>query len=677
MNTALRAFLFEKAILVSDAPGEHPVATLVALAKSFHIKITSGCEHACESLIPFVAEMLGQRVPEPFYRNFPDSVRKMRIDQLLFDQLLHYTATYGFGMTDEAGHSIFERDFERLAFTGEALPREFSILTEAEALDTLSGIMDDMLLGSRPLSADAYEALLAMIREHGYTVKSCTSKDTLIRLLVDTRDLRYAETLWLSDVIKLLDRIQFSLYNSKDLKKLNLKNRDRVLLTAVIDLMFRLERCNVRDCFEKKKIFAGLLHHIHYKPKTEEAASFLRLMRGNENRSAYSEFEAAMARGDIPHAVSVLARRKGTGAVLRNLNYLASRAESKEDLSSITDAIGPENPVVMIQLLLQYASYVKQGARTFTFKQHGMLAVHTETEEEVARRKSRLTKKTAGALASAIRKKLKEVLKGRLGKVYIDPDMYRIAIPLDEAVSFGGFGTLPAGSCLPMEKGRILRAFTYWEEVDDIDLSLIGLTKRGRAEEFSWRTMYMRQSDAIAFSGDETSGYNGGSEYYDINLEAFKREYPDISYLVFCNNVYSYSTFADCFCRAGYMIRKEGDGGEIYEPKTVKSAFTVSCPSSSAYLFGINLQTDEFVWLNIGRDALRHVAAHEKLDFLLPYFSLTKTLSLGDLFKLLSTRVVTDPKEADVALTDADIPLGEHTKRITCHDTEAILALLG
>ena len=677
MNTALHAFLFEKAILVSDAPGEHPVATLVALAKIFNIKITSGCEHACESLIPFVGKMLGEHVPAPFYRNFPDSVRKMSIDQLLFDQLVHYTVTYGFGMTDEAGHSIFERDFERLAFTGEATVREFSILTEEAALAALSGIMDDMLLGSRPLSATAYEALLAMIREHGYTVKACTCKDTLIRLLVDTRDLQYADTLWLSDVIKLLDRIQFSLYDSKDLKKLNLKNRDRVLITAVIDRTFALGRCNTRDCFEKKKIFAGLLHHIHYKPKTEEAASFLALMRGDENRSAYAEFEAAMAARDIPHAVSVLARRKGTGAVLRNLNYLASRAKTKEDLASITEAIGPEDPIVMIQLLLQYASYVRQGVRTFAFKRHGMLAVHTETEEEVARRRSTLTKKTATALASAIRKKLKEILTGRLGKVYIDPDMYRIAIPLNEAVSFGGFGTLPAGSCIPMEEGKILRVFTYWEKADDIDLSLIGLTKRGDVREFSWRTMYMQQSDAIAFSGDETSGYHGGSEYFDINLEAFKKEYPDVSYLVTCDNVYSSTVFADCFCRAGYMIRKEGDGGEIYEPKTVKSAFTVNCPSSSAYLFGINLQTSEFVWLNVARGALFHVAAHEKLDFLLPYFTLAKALSLGDLFKLLATKVVEDPTEADDALTDADIPLGAHTKRITCRDTEAILALLG
>lgn len=676
MNAVLRAFLFEKAILVSDAPGEHPAHTIVALAKSFGIKITSGHEYANESLIHFVADMLGEYVPEPFYRGFPESVRKMSIDQLLFDQLVHYTMTYGFGMTDEAGHSIFERDLERLAFSGDTTVRDFSILTEDEALERLRIIMNDMLCGSRPLSSDAYEALLFLISDYDYEVNFCVCKDTLCRLLIDTRETKYADMLWLSDVIKLLDRMQFSLYNSKDLKKLNLKNRDRVLLTAVLDRIFERDHCNFYDCFEKKKIFAGLLHHIHYKPKTKAAEDFLRLMRGKENRSFYAAFERAMTEGDVVRATDILVRQKGVGAVMRNLNYLASRAKTKEELTAITDALAAENPVVMIQLLLQYATYTKKGARTFAFHRHDMLTVHKESEEEVARRKSGLTKKTANVLAAAIRKNLKAALKGRLGKVYIHPDMYRIAIPLNEATTSGGFGSLPRGSRIPMEEGRLLRAFTYWERVDDIDLAVIGIEKDGTPQEFSWRTMYARQSEAITFSGDETSGYEGGSEYYDIDLEGFKKDYPEITHLILCNNVFSNSTFADCVCRAGYMIRKSGDGGEVYEPRTVKSAFTVNCKSCSAYLFGIDLAENEFIWLNTGRDSLLHIAALEKLDFLLPYFTVTKALSLGDLFKLLAKKVVDDPMLADVALTDADIPLGEHTKRIASYDTEAILALI-
>ena len=78
-----------------------------------------------------------------------------------------------------------------------------------------------------------------------------------------------------------------------------------------------------------------------------------------------------------------------------------------------------------------------------------------------------------------------------------------------------------------------LRAFTYWEKVDDIDLSCFGLTDDGRRIEFSWRTMAGNQSDAITYSGDETSGYKGGSEYFDIKLEEFKKMYPAVKYIVF------------------------------------------------------------------------------------------------------------------------------------------------
>ena len=532
MNAVLRAFLFEKAILVSDAPGEHPAATIVALAKTFGIKIKAGHEYANESLIRFAADMLGRYVPEPFYRGFPESVREMNIDRLLFDQLLHYTVTYGFGMTDEAGHSIFERDLERLAFSGDTTVREFSILTEEEAIVALRKIMNEMLGGSRPLSQDAYEALLVYIREHGFVVNFCICKDTACRLLLDTRDLSYADMLNLTDVIKLLDWMQFSLYNSTDLKKLNLKNRDRVLLTAVLDRIFERDYCNFRDCFEKKRIFAGFLHHIHYKPKTKMAENFLNLMRGKENRSTYAAFERAMAEGDVVGAASVLAKQKGTAAVMRHLNYLASRAATKEELTAITDTLSAENPVVMIQLLLQYATYTKKGARTFSFNRHGMMNVHEESEEEVAKRKSGLTKKTANVLAAAIRKHLKAALKGRLGKVYIHPDMYRIAIPLNEATTSGGFGTLPRGSRVPLPEGRILRAFTYWEKVDDIDLAVIGIEKDGTPREFSWRTMYALQGEAITFSGDQTSGYKGGSEYYDIDLELFRKAHPEITHLI-------------------------------------------------------------------------------------------------------------------------------------------------
>ena len=69
-------------------------------------------QYAHEDLISLAADMLGEYVPEPFYRGFPKSVLQMAPDAVLFDQLLHYTQTYGWGNFSEAGHSLFEDTFE-------------------------------------------------------------------------------------------------------------------------------------------------------------------------------------------------------------------------------------------------------------------------------------------------------------------------------------------------------------------------------------------------------------------------------------------------------------------------------------------------------------------------------------------------------------------------------------
>ena len=41
--------------------------------------------------------------------------------------------------------------------------------------------------------------------------------------------------------------------------------------------------------------------------------------------------------------------------------------------------------------------------------------------------------------------------------------------------------------------------------------------RKNNKMQFSWRTMSERQSSAITFSGDQTSGYYGESEYFDID----------------------------------------------------------------------------------------------------------------------------------------------------------------
>ncbi len=684
MNEIYESYLFEKHILVHrtvSGEKDSPFETVFALANLFGIRILSGHALAEEHMIRLASAELGQDVPEPFYRGFPESVRKLSPNKLLFDQLFHYTVTYGFGDFSKPGHSLyegdFEKDFERTAFKEKTEVREFRIVTEEEALHLLGEMVDGLLAGTRPLSDRQYELVKSFLLETDHPISFIASKNTAVRLLLDTRSLRFADTLYLSDVIRLTDRMNYQIYGRTDLRKLNLRNQDRKLIAQVIDHLLEAGRCDLRTCYEKKKLWNGLLHHLHYKPKTPEGRAFTDAMRGKGNESVYSEFERAMEDRSVSEAARILRESKGSGAVLRNLNYLISRCESEAGIQEVLSCIDSKNTIVLLQLLFQYGNYKGAGEkRTFCFTKYEKMKIYTETEQEAAVRKSVLSGETVHFLEEEIRSRLERLLKNRLGKVYIAPEMWRYALPIQETASQGGFGVLTRGTRIPIPVGKKLRAFTYWEKVDDIDLSVFGIDSKGCETEFSWRTMAGKQSKAITYSGDETSGYNGGSEYFDIDFKEFFTSYPDVRYLVFCNNVFSGLNFSQCVCRAGFMLRDTKDSGRIYEPKTVQSAYTVNCESTFAYLFGIDLETNEMVWLNMSRNGVIAVAGDTGMKFLTDYFHLPEVLKVGEFFRLMATELVEDPAEADVVVTDQPIEVPEGVEVIREYDFERMLALM-
>ena len=678
MKRLYKDYLFQKHILVSESGEDNNAFEVVfSLANLFGIRIVSGEKLAETDMISYVSEQLGENIPEPFYRGFPESVRALTEEQLHFDQMLHYFRTYGMGDFSEAGYSIFEEQFERTAFKENITVKEFSILPAAEADKKLEQIVSDLLTGTRPLSELQYGLICHYIVDYNYLPSKIASKNTAVRLLLDLRNINIAQHLKLSDVIKIVDELNYRSYGNTNVKKLNLKNRDRIFISSIIDLLAEPGKCDIENCCEKKHVWNGLLHHIHYRAKTEQAKAFVNIIRGKENLSAYSAFEKAMAAGDVREAVLCLKKRKGSGAVLRNLNYLISRCGSDEDMNYVMDCLGNRNPIVLIQLLIQYEQYRSDAeARTFKFTKYNRLRVHTETEEEYTKRRSVISTEQRDTLSYALKVYLKQALKGRLGKVYIDPDMTGYAIPLQESTSQGGFGVLPKGSRIHIENAKIIRAFTYWEKVDDIDLSVIGIDALGRQKEFSWRTMAGRKSDAIIFSGDQTSGYYGGSEYFDINIEKFKKRNPNILYLIFCNNVFSYSTFQKCLCKAGFMLRDTMLSGQIFEPKTVESSFTVNCDSRFAYLFGIDLKRNDFVWLNLARDSRAAVAGTTSMSFLTDYFRLTDIINQYSFFEMLAEEVVPSPDDAEVIITDKSGPYPEGAEIIREYDFERMIALM-
>lgn len=345
MNTIYKDYLFKKHYLVKEntAVGielKDAFATLFTLANKFGIKIVQGAEYAHPDMIREAADMLGEYVPEPFYRGFPESVRQLTPDQLLFDQLYHYWCTYGHGDFDgDADHSLFEETFEKTAFKEHTEPKLFTIVSETEGCEIVVKEAKSLLSSSRPLSESDYGFVKqAWIDFNSYILPEwIPCKKTAIQLLYDTKSMLFVKYIELPDVIKLVEYIQYTQYGSEKLNKLNLKNQDRKLVTRVLDKLFENGQGLYNDLFEKRQIWKGLLHHIHYKPKTQVSTIVIQCLRASEepNWSSMSKFENFMHDGYPVLAAEYLATYKGTGALIRNLDYILSRCNTDEEVKEV------------------------------------------------------------------------------------------------------------------------------------------------------------------------------------------------------------------------------------------------------------------------------------------------------------------------------------------------------
>ena len=341
MNITLKEFLFRKHVLVSDMGlnnSENAFSAMVALKQKFGIQIEDGFEFASKQVIKDAEYFLGEHVPEPFYRGFPKSVLELTTDQRFFDQLLHYSVTSGLGWCRDVTHSTMETIMNRLAFNEAVTTKDF-IIVDATSADTIvKGMIRELLSNKRsPLSIQERSAVFSGWDQYQTEIvpDKIACKKTAVELLYYSKNTGFLKTLDLPDTIKLLEYILYTNYGTERTNQLNLKNQDRKLLTKVIDhLLIRATYKDIKDCFEKRKTWCGLLHHIHYKPKSSKAESFVKSIRSGPTWSFMSEFEQTLSYDPVL-AAKKLKREKGEGALLRNLNYILSRCETDEDVLEV------------------------------------------------------------------------------------------------------------------------------------------------------------------------------------------------------------------------------------------------------------------------------------------------------------------------------------------------------
>ena len=489
---------------------------------------------------------------------------------------------------------------------------------------------------------------------------------------------------WTEDPDILKHECHKILNRGKDIRHLTLRRKEKNILARTLDRKLNVPGLDYTDCFEKRQAWHCMLGHIHYKPKTKTGEQFVKTIWKGPNQSVYARMEAAIKANHIPEAAEVIIKGKGYGAFVRNFRFLLSRCNTIEEIEGVFSQLKTKNLILLVQMLITYDEYEQSLdiSREFRFVRRNRVCVHRETESERRRRKSYLPEGWIDDLPFLLRQILEKNCAGRLGKVFLSPDMVFVPLPLQEATGSGGYGTMPKGTVIPLDRRKIVRFFIYWKGVRDINISGRGITASGDpVEKFNWQTMFRLNGNAVRYSGDQTSGTNGGSEYMDVDMQQLRGMFPTMRYLVIEVNIYHYSyapdtvTFQDCQLRTGYMMRDRAASGEIYEPKTVGTNIRVSGQSSHILLFAIDLKNSSLIWLNVQPESDESVPVYSH-DFILRYLRMQKIMNLYDFFCLLSTELTGDPMEADVVVSDQSLTYKEGAEVIHSYDTARILELM-
>lgn len=688
-HTVILDYLFAHHILVSDgntAEEKDYSDALFLLYDRYGILIDKGQELVNRSVyFDAASHFNGGCSYTAFYKGFPKSVIELSSEELITDQLYSYYKTYVKGDFSQATHSVFEQEIQRVALNCDIVPSHFTVIHADDVMNVATQFADGLCASTRPLNSEQLRFLDTLILEYDYRPQNIASKNTAINLILFYRHnsvwTYFTKFIEITDVLKVVEAYQRNTpgkgYN---LKKLHFDSSDCKFFGNMIDILFEKnpDSNTVIACYERKKLWNGFLHHIHYVGKTDRTKNWVNSIRNHEKRSAMSKVEYFISTGDIQIAADVLNDAHGIGAVIRNLNYFLSRCQSLEQIEYLVNMISKtNNPILLMQLLLSYSDEKISNKRVFTFTHNGITKHHMETDDEFDRRKSEISLLIRNAVKFTLSHALDEIYgKLNVGRVYVGEDVEKVALPIYSNTGESGYGILTPGSRIKLN-GNIIRAFTYWEKVNDVDLSVIGLDKDfKRSGEFSWRTMGWdgHQGTAITYSGDVTSGYNGGSEFFDINIDLFKQKYPNNRYLIFSNNVYSGVPFKNFVCRAGYMIRDDAESGEIYEPKTVKTSYNITAESISARLFMIDLETRELVWLNLtDMDAI--IAGESSCDHLKKYSEVGNIYNYKYLFSRIG-KLTEKAEDAFIVITDEPIEIKDNQILIHSYDTEKVIQYL-
>ncbi|WP_171162413.1 MXAN_6230/SCO0854 family RING domain-containing protein [Streptomyces sp. I05A-00742] len=322
-----------------------------------------------------------------------------------------------------------------------------------------------------------------------------------------------------------------------------------------------------------------------------------------------SRVESALAAGDVPAALPLLAGRPGE--LLRRLDHVLRLATGPGGggpdavLSALRPAAARVSPAVLLSALGELRTRGAGGRDRVFFPKGGTAKAHIVPDGRPAL-PADVVARTADLLTGEVLRRA-----GSLPPVdvaVVDTALDGVTAPFTERTASRALVTLPRGSELPVPDGRTLRLFLHWTESaasgrTDLDLSTA-------MYDASWRhvgtcdytNLRFRESAAV-HSGDLTSAPppDGASEFVDLDLDKLAAAgVRHVVAVVFSFNSVPFEDLAEGF--AGLMLRDEPGGtGRVFDPRQVEQRFDLTGPARACVPLLVDVTGRTMRWLDVVR----------------------------------------------------------------------------
>jgi hypothetical protein len=319
-----------------------------------------------------------------------------------------------------------------------------------------------------------------------------------------------------------------------------------------------------------------------------------------EYKTLNSLIEEAMQSRDVLGAVELMAEHQ-PGNLLRRLVALLRLVETSKDAKFLADAVrkfGAQSNLTT--LVSAYNGVIAANVDSARVTRVAGLKNTMVQRAEVVK----VDEKHIALLLKALKDALRDCLAKKdapVGPVAVQSSM---AVPLVRRDAATTDRVMERGSDFAVAgEGDTLRIFSHWNNNQSqngyMDIGLVILDdKFNHLAVLTWNS-WASHRDLGTYSGDKNV-YPGESaaEYFDLDLSKVRAKFPTAIYAAMTIQSWSGWAMSKVDIIAGAMLRSKPNSGEVFDARSVSTAFKPTTDSLQSVPFAVDLRNGKMVWVD-------------------------------------------------------------------------------